>query len=72
MPGLSPLPNTGSGSRNAYKEAVVNQAQKPSAVVAATDPTSVPNLERSVGAQTGMEPSVAQAQDALKSSASGN
>ena len=57
---------------NRYKEAVVNQAQKPSAVVAATDPTSVPNLERSVGAQTGMEPSVAQAQDALKSSESGN
>ncbi len=56
---------------NRYKEAVVNQAQKPSAVVAATDPTSVPSLDRAVGTQTGMEPSVAQAQDALKSSASG-
>jgi N-acetylmuramoyl-L-alanine amidase len=57
---------------NRYKEAVANQTQKPSAVVAATDPTSVPNLDRAVGAQTGMEPSVAQAQDALKSSAGGN
>jgi N-acetylmuramoyl-L-alanine amidase len=57
---------------NRYKEAVVNQTQKPSAVVAATDPTSVPNLERRVGAETGMEPSVARAEDALKSSASGN
>lgn len=59
---------------NRYKEAVANQsqAQKPSAVVAATDPTSVPNLDRAVGAQTGMESSVAQAQDALKSSEGGN
>jgi hypothetical protein len=59
---------------NRYKEAVANQsqAQKPSAVVAATDPTSVPNLDRAVGAQTGIESSVAQAQDALKSSEGGN
>ncbi|HEY6677135.1 MAG TPA: N-acetylmuramoyl-L-alanine amidase, partial [Terrimicrobium sp.] len=57
---------------NRYKEALTNQAQKPSAVVAATDPTSVPNLDRAVGAQTGMESSVAQAQDALQSSGSGN
>ena len=54
---------------NRYKEAVANQAQKPSGGgVAATDPTSVPNLDRAVGAQTEMESSVAQAQDALQSS----
>ena len=59
---------------NRYKQAVASeiQYQKPSAVVAATDPTSVPNLERTVGAETAIESSVAQAQDALNSSAKGN
>jgi N-acetylmuramoyl-L-alanine amidase len=59
---------------NRYKEAVANQVpyQKPSAVVAATDPTNVPNLEKAVGAGTAIEPSVAQAQDALNAAAKGN
>jgi N-acetylmuramoyl-L-alanine amidase len=59
---------------NRYKEAVANQVphQKPSAVVAATDPTNVPNLEKTVGAGTAIEPSVAQAQDALNAAAKGN
>lgn len=60
-----------------YKHAVANQIQyqKPSAVVAATDPTSVPSLEKAaplVGAETGIESSVAQARDALESSVKGN
>jgi N-acetylmuramoyl-L-alanine amidase len=57
---------------NRYKEAVANQAphQKPSAVVAATDPTTIPNLENAVGTGTSIESSVAQAQDALNSSSS--
>jgi N-acetylmuramoyl-L-alanine amidase len=62
---------------NRYKEAVATQEQyqKPSAVVAATDPTSVPSLEKpvpAVGTGTGMEPSVAQAKDALETSVKGN
>jgi N-acetylmuramoyl-L-alanine amidase len=57
---------------NRYKEAVANQTphQKPSAVVAATDPTTVPSLERAVGTGTSVESSVAQARDALNSSSS--
>jgi N-acetylmuramoyl-L-alanine amidase len=59
---------------NRYKQAVATQIeyQKPSAVVAATDPTNVPNLEKSVGTETAIESSVAQAQDALGSPAKGN
>jgi N-acetylmuramoyl-L-alanine amidase len=62
---------------NRYKDAVANQIQyqKPSAVVAATDPTNVPSLEKAapaVGTATGIESSVAQARDALESSAKGN
>jgi N-acetylmuramoyl-L-alanine amidase len=61
---------------NRYKQAVTNQApQKPSAVVAATDPTSVPSLEKfvpAVGSTIGIDSSVAQAQEALGSSVKGN
>jgi N-acetylmuramoyl-L-alanine amidase len=62
---------------NRYKQAVTNQIQyqKPSAVVAATDPTSVPSLEKVaplVGSKIGIESSVAQAQDAIESSFKGN
>jgi N-acetylmuramoyl-L-alanine amidase len=62
---------------NRYKQAVTEQvpSQKPSAVVAATDPTSVPSLEKAaplVGSTTGIESSVAQAQEALESSVKGN
>jgi N-acetylmuramoyl-L-alanine amidase len=58
---------------NRYKQAVTEQTpyQTPSAVVAATDPTSVPSLEKVaplVGSQMGMESSVAQAQEAIESS----
>jgi N-acetylmuramoyl-L-alanine amidase len=62
---------------NRYKQAVTNQIpyQTPSAVVAATDPTSVPSLEKVaplVGSKIGIESSVAQAQEALESSVKGN
>ena len=62
---------------NRYKQAVTNQIpyQKPSAIVAATDPTSVPNLEKvvpNVGATISLDPSISQAQEALESSAKGN
>ena len=62
---------------NRYKQAVTNQSpnQKPSAVVAATDPTSVPSLETVapvVGSKIGIESSVVQAQEALESSFKGN
>jgi N-acetylmuramoyl-L-alanine amidase len=58
---------------NRYKQAVTEQApyQKPSAVVAATDPTSVPNLEKVAslaGSRIGIESSVAQTQEAIESS----
>ena len=60
-----------------YKQAMASQIpyQKPTAVVAATDPTSVPSLEKIaplVGSKIGIEPSVAQAQEALESSVKGN
>ena len=62
---------------NRYKQAVTNQIpyQKPSAIVAATDPTSVPSLEKvvpNVGSTISIDPSVSQAQEALESSAKGN
>ena len=62
---------------NRYKQAVTNQIpyQKPSAVVAATDPTSVPSLEKVapvVGSKIGIESSVVQAQEALESSVKEN
>ena len=62
---------------NRYKQVVTEQIpyQRPSAVVAATDPTSVPSLEGvapSVGSQIGIESSVAQAQKALESSVKKN
>ena len=62
---------------NRYKQAIANQSQnqKPSAVVAATDPTSIPSLEKVaplVGSKIGIESSVAQAQEALESAVMGN
>ena len=62
---------------NRYKQVVTEQIpyQRPSAVVAATDPTSVPSLEGvapAVGSQIGIESSVAQAQEALESSVKKN
>lgn len=62
---------------NRYKQAIASQMpyQKPSAIVAATDPTSVPSLEKVtplVGSQIGIESSVAQAQEALESSVKRN
>ncbi len=62
---------------NRYKQAIANQGQnqKPSAVVAATDPTSVPSLEKVaplVGSKIGIESSVAQAKEALESGVKGN
>ena len=62
---------------NRYKQAIANQGQHqmPSAVVAATDPTSVPSLERVaplVGSKIGIESSVAQAKAALESAVKGN
>jgi hypothetical protein len=47
------------------------QYQKPSVVVAATDPTSVPSLEK-VAPLVGIESSVAHAQEAIESSFKGN
>ena len=57
---------------NRYKQVVTEQipSQRPSAVVAATDPTSFPSLEGvapAVGSGIGIESSVAQAQEALES-----
>ena len=57
---------------NRYKQVVTEQlpSQRPSAVVAATDPTSFPSLEGvapAVGSRIGIESSVAQAQEALES-----
>lgn len=61
---------------NRYKDAIANQSnQKPSAVVAATDPTSVPTLEKVapvVGSKVDIESSVAQAREAIESPAKGN
>jgi N-acetylmuramoyl-L-alanine amidase len=62
---------------NRYKQAVTSEIpyQKPSAVVAATDPTSAPSLEKVaplVGSKIGIETSVAQAQEALESSVKEN
>ena len=53
---------------NRYKQAVTNQIpyQKPSAIVAATDPTSVPSLEKvvpNVGSTISIDSSVSQAQE---------
>jgi N-acetylmuramoyl-L-alanine amidase len=58
---------------NRYKQAMANQIQyqKPSVVVAATDPTSVPSLEK-VAPLVGIESSVAHAQEAIESSFKGN
>jgi hypothetical protein len=61
---------------NRYKQVVTEQIpyQRPSAVVAATDATSVPSLEGvgAVGSQIGIESSVAQAQEAIESSVKKN
>lgn len=60
---------------NRYKRAVAGQLryEKPSAVVAATDPTSVPRLENvPVGTKTRIEASVAQAKEALDAAVKGN
>ncbi|HEY5768240.1 MAG TPA: hypothetical protein VIS71_00225, partial [Terrimicrobium sp.] len=62
---------------NRYKQAIASQGQHqmPSAVVAATDPTSVPSLERVaplVGSKIGIDSSVAQAKAALESAVKGN
>jgi N-acetylmuramoyl-L-alanine amidase len=62
---------------NRYKQAIANQIQyqKPSAVVAATDPTSIPSLEKvapPVGSKIGIDSSVAQAQEALATPVKGN
>ena len=58
---------------NRYKQAVTNQPAKTvgGGCRHRSDQRAEPR-SRAVGAQTGMESSVAQAQDALKSSASGN
>ncbi|MGA7213102.1 MAG: N-acetylmuramoyl-L-alanine amidase [Terrimicrobiaceae bacterium] len=60
-----------------YKQAMASEIpyQKPTAVVAATDPTSAPSLEKVaplVGSKIEIESSVAQAQEALESSVKGN
>jgi N-acetylmuramoyl-L-alanine amidase len=62
---------------NRYKQVVTNQIsyQKPSAVVAATDPTLVPSLEKvipPVGSTIAFDSSVSQAQEAIESSTSVN
>jgi N-acetylmuramoyl-L-alanine amidase len=61
---------------NRYKSAVAGQMQyfKPSAVVAATDPTTAPTLKppAPVGSQTDMAQSVNEAASALSGSPSGN
>jgi N-acetylmuramoyl-L-alanine amidase len=56
---------------NRYREAVAGQLQyqRPSVVVSATAPTSVPNLKVTPRSRTDNAASVAQAQEALKSSA---
>ena len=60
-----------------YKQAMASEIpyQKPTAVVAATDPTSAPSLEKVaplVGSKIEIESSVAQAREALESSVKGN
>ena len=60
-----------------YSKAVSGtiQYQKPSAVVSATDPTTVPDLEKPsspVGSKTASDSAVAQAQEALKTTHGGN
>lgn len=60
---------------NRYKLAVSGQMQyqRPSVVVSASDPTTVPSLTRGTpGASTDDKNSVAQARDALESSSAGN
>ena len=59
---------------NRYKEAVSGQMQyqRPSVVVSATAPTTVPNLKTTPGSKTDDKSSVAQARDALESSSAGN
>lgn len=64
---------------NRYKAAITGQMsyQKPSAVASATDPTTVPSLEKpasppAVGSKTANDTAVAQAQEALESAAKGN
>ncbi len=60
---------------NRYKQAVTGemQYQRPSAVVSAADPTTVPSLTRAApGASTDDKTSVAQARDALETSSAGN
>lgn len=56
---------------NRYKEAVSGQMQyqRPSVVVSATAPTSVPNLKSTPGSKTDDKASVAQAREALETSA---
>jgi len=68
---------------NRYKQAVTGQMlyQKPSAVVSATDPTSIPNLDSKpsptpspnpVGSKTDDKTTVAQAKEALENAVKGN
>jgi N-acetylmuramoyl-L-alanine amidase len=67
---------------NRYKNAITGQIQyqKPSAIVSATDPTTVPNLDKPIattpaapiGSKTDSEAAVAQAQEALKATTKGN
>ena len=56
---------------NRYKDAVSGQMQyqRPSVVVSASAPTTVPNLKTTPGSKTDDKSSVAQARDALESSA---
>lgn len=69
---------------NRYKQAVAGQTvyQTPSAVVSATDPTSIPNIDKAaatptptpppVGSKTSIDSSVVQAQEALQTPKAGN
>jgi hypothetical protein len=69
---------------NRYKQAVAGQTvyQTPSAIVSATDPTSVPNIDKvgatptptppPVGSKTSIDSSVVQAQESLQITKPGN